>query len=58
MKESIEKRLAKIESQLTLKPNWTMTVTSIYRYNDVNYKSENPLEKNTLTIIGMSPGAI
>jgi len=58
MKESIEKRLAKIEDQLKPKLNWTQTTTMIYRHDGKDYIKKSPNEVRVMTIIGMNPGAI
>lgn len=58
MKKSIEERVEVLEEKLNLRPNWTVTITSIYRYNGVDHKPDNPIEEKTVTIIKMNPGAI
>jgi hypothetical protein len=58
MRYSIEKRLQEIEKKLNPPPSWIDIVTSVYVYNDKEYKPINQEEKKTVKIIGLNPEAI
>jgi len=58
MKQNIRKRVEKLEKKIIPKSDWTKEITTIYLYEGKEYKTYNPDEKGTMTIIGMNPEAI